>query len=63
MFNPENYANYDENRSCLTLTLMSFTYPELCHIKDLYRRKDTKIVFSHVAMFYATTKQKLIHSF
>jgi hypothetical protein len=63
MFNPENYANYDENRSCLTLTLMSFTYPELCHIKDLYRRKDTKIVFSRVAMFYATTKQKLIHSF
>ena len=63
MFNPENYANYDENRSCLTLTLMSFTYPELCHIKDLYRRKDTNLVFSRVAMFYATTKQKLIHSF
>ena len=31
--------------------------------KDLYSRKDTNLVFSHVARFYATTEQKLIHSF
>jgi hypothetical protein len=32
-------------------------------IKDLYSRKDTNLVFSRVARFYATTEQKLIHSF
>ena len=34
-----------------------------CCIKDLYSRKDTNLVFSPVARFYATTEQKLIHSF
>ena len=32
-------------------------------IKDLYSRKDTNLVFSRVARFYATTEQKLINSF
>jgi hypothetical protein len=31
--------------------------------KDLYSRKDSNLVFSRVARFYATTEQKLIHSF
>ena len=31
--------------------------------KDLYSRKDMNLVLSRVAMFYATTEQKLIHSF
>ena len=31
--------------------------------KDLYSRKDTNLVFSRMAMFYATTEQKLIHSY
>ena len=35
----------------------------LASIKDLYSRKDTNLVFSRVARFYATTEQKWIHSF
>jgi len=35
----------------------------LCWIKDLYSRKDTNLVLSRGARFYATTEQKLIHSF
>jgi acetone carboxylase gamma subunit len=31
--------------------------------KDLYSRKDRNLVLSRVARFYATTEQKLIHSF
>ena len=31
--------------------------------KDLYSRKDSNLVFSRVARFYATTEQKLILSF
>ena len=31
--------------------------------KDLYSRKDTNLVLSRVARFYATTEQKFIHSF
>jgi len=35
----------------------------LVETKDLYSRKDSNLVFSCVARFYATTEQKFIHSF
>jgi hypothetical protein len=35
----------------------------LASIKALYSRKDTNLVLSRVARFYATTEQKLIYSF
>ena len=43
-------------RSCLVVFIKT---------KDLYThsRKYTNLVFSHVARFYATTEQNLIHSF
>ena len=33
------------------------------YTKDLYSRKDTNLILSRVVRFYATTEQKLIHSF
>ena len=49
----------------------SLIHPSVENIftKDLYSRKDTNLIFSRfislssVAIFYATTKQELIHSF
>jgi hypothetical protein len=36
---------------------------EYIYTKDLYSRKDSNLVFSRMARFYATTEQKFIHSF
>ena len=59
------YIYSDESVMAVQCHIISLrTYQGPLHFdKDLYSRKDKNLVFSRVARFYATTEQKLSHSF